>query len=89
MDMTSEIATREEASNSQFGAILRETISEMENAEALELAFEDEVQRLSLAAHHALSAQPGGPLPRVGGYAYLKSTVTPPEKTQSLLDVRY
>jgi hypothetical protein len=89
MDMTSEIATREEASASPFGAILRETISEMESAELYGLVFEDAVQRLSLAAHYAISVQSGGPLPRVGGYAYLQSTVTPPAVTQSQLDVRY
>ena len=89
MDITSEVATREEASASAFGAILRETITEMQTAEVAELAFEDVIQRLSLAAHAAITAQPGGPLPRAGGYAYLKSTVTPPAKTQSQLDVRY
>jgi len=87
--MTSEIATREEARQSPFGAILRETIAEMQTAEAGELAFEDNIQRLSLAAHAAISAQSSGRLPRVGGYAYLKSTVTPAVKTQSHLDVRY
>ncbi|MEP6836203.1 MAG: hypothetical protein ABJB74_22630 [Gemmatimonas sp.] len=89
MDMTSEIATREDASASQFGAILRDTITEMESVEFAELAFEDVVQRLSLAAQQAITAQSGGPLPRVGGYAYQKSTVTPPATTQSQLDVRY
>lgn len=89
MASVSEKSAQETAPGPTFGAILRETISEMENASVGELAFEDVVQRLSLAAHHALSAQPGGPLPRVGGYAYMKSTVTPPEKTQSQLDVRY
>ncbi len=89
MDMTSEIAMREEASQSPFGAVLRETITEMETATAGELVFEDMVQRLSLAAHFVVSAQPGGPLPRVGGYAYRQITVTPPEKSRSQLDVRY
>lgn len=89
MDLTSELATREEAGQSPFGAILRETITEMETAEAGELAFEDRIQRLSLAAHFAITEQSGGPLPRVGGYAYLKSTVTPTAITQSQLDVRY
>ena len=89
MDMTSQIATREEASQSPFGAILRETITEMESAEIGALAFEDMIQRLSLAALVALTSTPGGPLPRVGGYAYLNSTVTPPAKHPSQLDVRY
>ena len=87
--MTSEVATREESAQSPFGAILRETITEMQEAEAGALAFEDTIQRLSLAAHAAIAAQSGGRLPRAVGYAYLKSTVTPPAKTQSQLDVRY
>lgn len=87
--MTSEIATREEAGQSHFGAILRETITEMETAEARALDFDDVIQRLSLAAHFAITAQSGRPLPRVGGHAYLKSTVTPTARTQSQLDVRY
>ena len=89
MQVTSEVATREEASQSAFGAILRETITEMQTAEAGEHALEDMIQRLSLAAHATIAAQLGGRLPRVGGYEYLKGTVTQPEKTQSKLDVRY
>lgn len=89
MDMTSAIATREEAAQSPFGAILRETITEMESAEAADLMFEDLIQRLSLAAHHAITAQAGALLPRVGGYAYQTSTVSPPAITQSQLDVRF
>ena len=87
--MTSEIATRDEAAQSPFGAILRESITEMQTAEAGELDFDDLIQRLSLAAHFTITAQSGGPLPRVGGDAYLKSTVTPTAGTQSQLDVRY
>ena len=87
--MTSEIATRDEAGQSPFGAILRETITEMQTAEAGELDFDDLIQRLSLAAHLTITAQSGGPLRRVGGDAYLKSTVTPTAGTQSQLDVRY
>ncbi|MEO7363596.1 MAG: hypothetical protein ABI120_24910 [Gemmatimonadaceae bacterium] len=87
--MTSKIATRDEAAQSPFGAILRETITEMESAEAADLMFEDLIQRLSLAAHHAITSKAGGPLPRVGGYAYQTSTVTPPAITKSQLDVRF
>ncbi|MEO7362678.1 MAG: hypothetical protein ABI120_20270 [Gemmatimonadaceae bacterium] len=89
MDLTSEIATREEAGRSPFGAILRETIAEMQTAESGDLAFEDMIQRLSLAAHAAVAAQSSGRLPRVGGHAYHQSTVTPPAKIQPQLDVRY
>ena len=87
--MTSKVATRAEASQSAFGAILRETITEMQSAEGGEHTFEDAVERLALAAHAAIAAQTGGRLPRTGGYAYLKSTVTPPAKAESQLDVRY
>lgn len=89
MDMTSEIATREEASHSPFGAVLREAITEMETAETTELEPEDVVLRLALAAHYAITAETGGPLPRVGGHAYLNSTTTQPAATQRQLDVRY
>ena len=89
MDITSEIATREDAAKSPFGAILRDTITEMESAEAADLMFEDLIQRLSLAAHHAIASQAGAPLPRVGGYAYQMSTVTPPAIPKSQLDVRF
>lgn len=88
MDMTTKIASSEEAAQSPFGAILRDTISEMEVYEA-DLVFDDLIQRLSLEAHHAITAQAGAPLPRVGGYAYQTATVTPPAKTESQLDVRF
>ncbi|MEO7996732.1 MAG: hypothetical protein ABI852_04760 [Gemmatimonadaceae bacterium] len=89
MDITSDVAKREEAAGTPFGAILKETITEMESAEAADLIFEDVIQRLSLAAQHVVTVQAGGPLPRVGGYAYQTSTVTPPAITKSQLDVRF
>ena len=89
MDITSEIATRDEAAQSAFGAILRDTITEMESAESAHLMFEDLIQRLSLDAHLAITAQAGALLPRVGGYAYQTSAVTPPATTKSQLDVRF
>lgn len=89
MDITSEVATRHDAAGTPFGAILKETITEMESAEAADLMFEDVIQRLSLAASQAITVQPGGPLPRVGIYAYQTSTVTPPAITKPQLDVRF
>jgi hypothetical protein len=61
----------------------------MEAYEVSEQAFEDVIQRLSLAAHHAIAVQTGGPLPRVGGYVYQSATVAVPAKTKAQLDVRY
>lgn len=87
--MTSELATQESAAGTPFGAILRDTITEMEGAEAADLIFEDLIQRLSLDALHAVTVQTGGPLPRVGGHAYQVAAVTPPATVPSQLDVRY
>lgn len=89
MDLTAELATNGDAAKTPFGAVLRDVITEMEAAENPPHTFEDAVQNLSLAAHLALSVSGGGPLPRMGIYAYRLTTVTPPEKSATLLDVRY
>lgn len=74
---------------SPFGVLLRETVSEMEQAESEALAFDDVVQQLSLAAHLAITAQSGKPFPRAGAHVYRTGTVTVPARTSSQLDVRY
>ncbi|MGV3709523.1 MAG: hypothetical protein ACO1Q7_11845 [Gemmatimonas sp.] len=89
MDMTTELASQESASDTPFGAILRDAITEMEAYEVAEQAFEDVIQRLSLAAHHAIATQAGGPLPRVGGYVYQTAAVALPAATKTQLDVRF
>lgn len=86
--MTTSIASSEEAAQSPFGAILRDTLSEMAVYEA-DLVFDDLIERLSLEAHHAITAQSGTPLPRVGGHAYQAAAVTPPAQNKSQLDVRF
>lgn len=79
----------EATTESAFGALLRETVSEMEQAESEALAFDDIVQQLSLAAHLAIAAQSGKPLPRAGSHVYRTGTVTAPARTSFQLDVRY
>ena len=72
-----------------FGAVLAETLQEMEAAELMDLVPEDAVQRLSLEAQQAVVSQTGGPLPRVGGHNYRMLVVTPPAEPRSQLDVRF
>lgn len=76
-------------SANSFGAVLAETLMEMEEAERMDFVQEDAVQRLSLEAHQAVVSQTGGPLPRVGVHVYRETAVTPPAPTHTGLDVRF
>lgn len=74
---------------SAFGAVLAETLLEMEACERMDLVPEDAVQRLSLDAQQAVASQTGRLLPRVGGHSYRHATVTLPAPGSSQLDIRY
>jgi hypothetical protein len=87
--MTAELAGRNGGDGSPFGSILAEALMEMESAALAGLQPEDAVERLSLAAHLAITSQTGGPLPRMGGHVYVLGAVTPPATTHPQLDVRF
>lgn len=84
-----ELLSGQPDSANTFGAVLAETLMEMEQAEMMDLVLEDAVQRLSLEAHQAVVSQTGGPLPRVGVHVYRETAVTPPASAGPGLDVRF
>ena len=71
-----------------FGAMLAEAKTELNDAEARDLAFAH-VERLSLAAHHTLLAMLGTHLPRPGGHAYVDGGAPQLRNTSAALDIRY
>lgn len=89
MTRSLQLVSGEAPIDNAFGVLLAETLQEMEAAEIMDLMPDDAVERLSLAAHHAVVSQTGGPLPRVGGHVYRTTAVTPPAQTRTQLDVRY
>jgi hypothetical protein len=72
----------------EFGAVLAEAKTELDDAETRDLAFLH-VERLSLAAHHTLLATLGAHLPRPGGHVYLNADTPQPITVQTALDIRY
>ncbi|MDQ6612150.1 MAG: hypothetical protein M3Y64_06930 [Gemmatimonadota bacterium] len=75
-------------STPQFGAVLAEAQSELDDAEARDEAFAH-VARLSFAAHQALLEMIGGHLPRPGGYAYSAADAPLPQSPTPALDIRH
>ena len=68
--------------------MLAEAKTELDDAEKRDLAFAH-VERLSLAAHHALLAMLGSHLPRPGGHVYIEAATPQPKPAPTALDIRY
>lgn len=73
----------------QFGSVLADLLFDFETATALAAAPEDAVARLSQGALHSLTADFGGPLPRLGLHAYADGAALTPKPVRLQLDVKF